>query len=87
MTLLWAAEKVLREERRPMKSPEIIKAGRDKGYIGTDSKRADNSLVGRFSTSITKDPKTPFVRVSPATYGLKEYVNLYKDMGYDIMEA
>ncbi|KAL6059685.1 Tubulin--tyrosine ligase [Balamuthia mandrillaris] len=77
-TLLWSAERVLREEGRPMKAPEIVEVGRRKGYIDTDSKRAANSLVGRFSTSIRQDPNSPFVRLSPATYGLKEHMEFYR---------
>jgi hypothetical protein len=30
-TLLWSAEKVLREEKKPMKASEIISKGREKG--------------------------------------------------------
>jgi len=81
-TLLWSAEKVLREEKKPMKASEIIAKGREKGYIETDSKGAANSLVGRFSTSIRQDPNSPFIRVASATYGLKEYAHLASYKNY-----
>ncbi|ELR14207.1 uncharacterized protein ACA1_138940 [Acanthamoeba castellanii str. Neff] len=76
-TLLWSAEKVLREEKKPMKASEIISKGREK-----DSKGAANSLVGRFSTSIRQDPNSPFIRVASATYGLKEYAHLSSYKNY-----
>lgn len=50
-TLLWSAEKVLREEKKPMKASEIIAKGREKGtqrflsHQGMPGRRVSHIMV------------------------------------------
>lgn len=58
-TLLWSAEKVLREEKKPMKASEIIAKGREKGTTHAESSCRCQWGLASSSVSLAYPPIPP----------------------------
>jgi hypothetical protein len=83
LTFLGLAERVLREEKRPLSTGQIWKAAQAKGYdsqLGSKGKTPWTALHARISVSARDDPDTIFYKIGgrPARYFLKELKDTVK---------
>ena len=81
MTFTELAEKVLKEEKRPLTSNEIWTLATEKGYekqLDSEGKTPWASLGARLYVSVKDDPKSPFAQTDsrPKKFYLKSQTNL-----------
>jgi hypothetical protein len=84
LTFLGLAEKILREEQRPMSPAEIWKKAQLKGYdkqIQSSGQTPAKSLYGIIFLKVRDDPNAIFYKIGerPARYFLKELKGKIKD--------
>ncbi len=80
MTFIKLAEKVIREERRPLTPNEIWEISRAKGYdksLKTEGKTPWASLGARLYVDVRDNPDTKFIKLGsrPVRFFLKEFLN------------
>ena len=76
MTYLEAAEKVLRDARKPLRYDEIAKRAVASQLLSPHTESPAATMNTQLSGTIAREPDTgAFVRMSPAVYGLREWIN------------
>jgi len=71
MTFLEAAEAVLKQVGRPMKTDEIVKIATNNGWLSSGGKTPEQTMNAQLCVHINRGGKV-FVRTSPGYYGLAE---------------
>lgn len=75
MSFLGAAERVLREADKPLRFSEITQIAMESGWLQTEGKTPAATMHSQLAVSVKRrGAGSPFVRVSPATFGLREWV-------------